>query len=216
MNEKLAKIIDHTILKPDATEEDVKRVCREARQYGFASVCVYQKFIPLVVKELEGSLVQPIAVIDFPNGAGSPMEKAKEAREAIKLGAKELDMVIDKGAIKKRDYLKVLNGIRGVVEAATPCPVKVIIEAGELDEIEKVAACVLSKVAGAAFVKTSTGFGKGGATVEDVALMKKTVGDDMGVKASGGIKTRKDAEAMVAAGATRIGTSSSIAIVLNS
>lgn len=214
MDEKLAKMIDYTILKPEATDEDVRKVCREAREYGFASVCIYPKFLHIAVKELDGSAVKPIAVIDFPDGSGSPREKAKEAKETIALGAKELDMVIDKIALKKRNYIKVLKGIRGVVKAAMPHPVKVIIEAGELDEIEKVAACVLAKVAGAAFVKTSTGFGKGGgATVEDVALMKKVVGDGMEVKASGGIKTRKDAEAMIAAGATRIGTSSGVTII---
>lgn len=213
MDKKLAGMIDHTILKSDTTEEQVIQVCREAREYAFASVCVYPKFILLAAKELEGSPVKPIAVVDFPAGDGSPRDKAKETKQAVMMGAEEIDMVIDKKALKKKDYIKVLKGIRSVVEAANPSPVKVIIEAGELDHEEKVAACVLAKIAGAAFVKTSTGFGKGGATVEDVALMRKVVGEEMGVKASGGIRDTKTAKAMIKAGATRIGASASIAIV---
>lgn len=212
-DKKLASMIDHTILKPEATVEDVITVCIEAKEYGFASVCVYPKFLTLVKENLEGSEVKPIAVVDFPEGKGSPVEKAKETTKAIELGALEIDMVINKEALKAKDYKTVLKGILNVVNAASGIPVKVIIEAGELDHNEKVAACVLSKLGGAAFVKTSTGFGKGGATAEDIALMRKVVGSELGVKASGGVRTKEDAEKMIAAGANRIGASASVAIV---
>jgi deoxyribose-phosphate aldolase len=212
-DKKLAAMIDHTILKPEATPEDIIQICKEAVQYGFASVCIYPKFLLLAKEHLAGNSVKPIAVIDFPEGKGTPELKAKEAKAAVESGAMEIDMVIDKAALKSKDYKKTYEGICQVVLAAGNVPVKVIIEAGELDHDEKIAACVLSKLAGAAFVKTSTGFGKGGATTEDIALMRKTVGPELGVKASGGVRTREDAEAMVNAGATRIGASASIAIV---
>ena len=210
---KLAGMIDHTILKPETTPEEVIQVCKEAAQYGFASVCVYPKFLLLVSEHLTGSNVKPIAVVDFPEGKGSPEAKAKETKDAVDAGAQEIDMVINKESIKAKDYKTAYDGIFQVVQAAAGMPVKVIIESAELDHDEKVAACVLSKLAGAAFVKTSTGFGAGGATVEDVTLMRKVVGDNLGIKASGGIRTTEDAEKMVAAGATRIGASASIAIV---
>ena len=213
IDSKIASMIDHTLLKPNATHEDLVKLCAEARQYKFATVCVNSSNIPLVAKELEGSGVMPIAVVGFPLGAATPQAKAYEAQEAIKNGAREIDMVINIGALKSKDYKTVYEDIRGVVEASKPYRVKVILEMSDLDYDEKVIACTLSKTAQAAFVKTSTGFSKGGATVEDVALMRKIVGSDMEIKASGGIRTREDAEAMIKAGATRIGASASVAIV---
>ncbi len=210
---KMASMIDHTLLKPDATKDDLAKICKEAAQYNFATVCVNSVNIPFVARQLKGSSVKPIAVVGFPLGAASTHAKVCEARDAISAGALEIDMVINLGALKSKDYRTVYEDIKAVVEASKPYIVKVIIESASLDHDEKVAACVLSKSAGAAFVKTSTGFGPGGATVEDVALMRKIVGSDMEVKASGGIRTREDAVAMVAAGADRIGASASIAIV---
>jgi len=213
MDEKLAAMIDHTLLKPEASREDLIHVCDEAKKYHFATVCVNSSNIPLVARKLKGSNVKAIAVVGFPLGAASPHAKAFEAKEAIASGAQEIDMVINIGALKSRDYKLVYNDIKGVVDASKPYCVKVILETSDLDYEEKVSACTLAKTAGAAYVKTSTGFGKGGATVEDVALMRKVVGSDMCIKASGGIRTKEDAEAMVKAGANRIGASASIAIV---
>lgn len=213
VDSRLASMIDHTILKPGATREELIRVCDEAKKFGFATVCVNSSNIPLVAQRLKGSNVKPIAVVGFPLGAMTPVAKAFEAREAISNGAQEVDMVINIGAMKSRDYKLVYDDIKGVVEASRPHPVKVIIETGELDNEEKIAACVLTKTGGAAFVKTSTGFAKGGATVEDIALIRKVIGSDMEIKASGGIRTKEDAEAMVKAGANRIGASASVAIV---
>jgi len=210
---KLAHMIDHTLLKPEATKEDLTKVCEEAKQYNFATVCVNSSNIPFVARLLKGSPVKPIAVVGFPLGAASAQAKAFETKEAIRAGAQEIDMVINIGALKSKDYKTVYKDIVEVVEATKPYPLKVIIEASNLTDDEKIAACVLSKTAGADFVKTSTGFGAGGATVEDVTLMRRIVGDDMSVKASGGIRTKEDAEAMVKAGADRIGASASIAIV---
>lgn len=210
---KLASMIDHTILKPDVTRDELKRVCDEARKYHFATVCVNSSNIPYVAQQLSGSGVKPIAVVGFPLGAATALSKAFEAKEAIKNGAEEIDMVINIGALKSKDYKTVYEDISRVVEASRPHKVKVILETSSLDHDEKVAACVLSKTAGAAFVKTSTGFASGGATAEDIALMRKIVGSDMEVKASGGIRSKADAEAMVKAGANRIGASASVAIV---
>jgi len=209
----LAGMIDHTLLRPDATKEELEKLCEEAKKYGFATVCVNSGNIPIVARLLRGSKVKPIAVVGFPLGAASSRAKAFEAREAIAAGAEEIDMVMNIGAMKSKDYSTVYEDIKTVVEASKPKKVKVIIETSALTYEEKVAACVLSKTAGAAFVKTSTGFGSGGATVEDVKLIKKIVGEDMEIKASGGIRTREDAEAMISAGATRIGASASVAIV---
>lgn len=211
--EEVARTIDHTLLKPEATSDEVRKLCAEARQYSFASVCLNPAFVPLARSILAGSTVKVVAVIGFPLGATLPAVKAYEACEAVRQGADEIDMVINIGALKDGDYRLVAEDIRGVVEASRPAPVKVIIETCKLTEEEKVAACTLSKVGGAAFVKTSTGFGGGGATVEDVALMRRVVGPALGVKASGGVKSREQAEAMIAAGATRIGASASVAIV---
>lgn len=210
---KLAGMIDHTILKPGATREELKKICGEAKQYHFATVCVNSSNIPFVARELRGSSVKPIAVVGFPLGAATAQAKAFEAKEAIRNGAEEIDMVINIGALKSKDYQMVYNDILCVVEASKPYKVKVILETSSLDHDEKIVACVLSKTAGAAFVKTSTGFGTGGATVEDIALMRKIVGSDMEVKASGGIRSKEDAEAMIKAGANRIGASASVAIV---
>jgi deoxyribose-phosphate aldolase len=209
----LAAKIDHTLLKPDATLDEIKHVCEEARKYHFATVCVNSMYAGTAAELLRGSTTKAIAVVGFPLGAASTASKAFEAREAIRAGAQEIDMVINIGALKGRDYTLVLEDIRSVVEASKPYGVKVILETSSLNEDQKVIGCALSKAAGAAFVKTSTGFASGGATAEDIALMRRVVGPEMGVKASGGIRTYEDAAKMIAAGATRIGASASVAIV---
>ncbi len=209
----LAPLIDHTLLKADATRDELKKLCDEARRYGFATVCVNAANVRYCAAQLAGSSVKPIAVVGFPLGATTPSAKGFETREAVRNGALEIDMVINIGALKSKDYALVLEDICSVVNAASGKPVKVILETGGLTHDEKVIACSLAKVAGAAFVKTSTGFGKGGATAEDIALMREIVGAEMGVKASGGVRTEEDARAMVAAGANRIGASASVAIV---
>ncbi|HVE86197.1 MAG TPA: deoxyribose-phosphate aldolase [Myxococcales bacterium] len=209
----IAPYIDHTLLKPDATREDVVKLSEEARQYGFATVCVNSSHVGTAARVLAGSKTVPIAVVGFPLGAALPSAKAFEAREAVRCGAREIDMVINIGALKVRDFALVLSDIQAVVNASRPHPVKVILETSQLNNEEKIAGCVLAKAAGAAFVKTSTGFTGGGATAEDVALMRKVVGDDVGVKASGGVRSAEDAMKMIAAGANRIGASASVAIV---
>ncbi|MCP3103239.1 deoxyribose-phosphate aldolase [Myxococcus sp. K15C18031901] len=209
----VAPYIDHTLLKPEARTEDVVKLSEEARQYGFATVCVNSSHVAAAAKVLAGSRTVPIAVVGFPLGVGLPSSKAFEAREAIRAGAREIDMVVHVGALKARELARVHQDIVAVVEASRPWPVKVILETSLLTDEEKVIACVLSKAAGAAFVKTSTGFGSGGATVEDVALMRLTVGEDVGVKASGGIRSADDAMKMLRAGANRLGASASVAIV---
>jgi deoxyribose-phosphate aldolase len=209
----IAPYIDHTLLKPDATREDVVRLAEEARKYGFATVCVNSANVATAARVLSGSKTVPIAVVGFPLGAALPSSKAFEAREAVRCGAREIDMVINIGALKARDYGLVLKDIQMVVEASRPHPVKVILETSQLGQEEKIAGCVLAKAAGAAFVKTSTGFTGGGATAEDIALMRKVVGEDVGVKASGGVRSAEDALKMIGAGANRIGASASVAIV---
>jgi deoxyribose-phosphate aldolase len=213
INRELAGIIDHTLLKPDASREQLLKVCEEAKQFGFATVCVNSSNIPLVARQLKGTSVKPIAVVGFPLGAATSQAKAFEAKEAIRAGAQEIDMVVNIGALKSKDYKLVHDDIKAVVEASKPHKVKVIIETAQLNNEEKIVACALAKTAGAAFVKTSTGFGGGGATVEDIELMRRVIGSDMEVKASGGIRTREDAEKMIKAGADRIGASASVAIV---
>jgi len=210
---QLAQLIDHTLLRPEATDDQLRKVCAEARQHGFKTVCVNSCNVRLVAQQLSGSSVLPIAVVGFPLGAQNPDAKAYETRQAIRDGAKEIDMVINIGALKSTRYAEVLEDIRAVVEAAAPAPVKVILETSQLSEEEKVISCALSKAAGAAFVKTSTGFDKAGATVEDITLMRRIVGPELGVKASGGVRNKADVEAMVRAGATRVGASSSVTIV---
>lgn len=211
--EQMSKYIDHTLLKPQATYEDLTKVCEEARKWQFATVCVNASNIPLVARLLEGSGVKPIAVVGFPLGAMTPHAKGFEAREAVRNGAREIDMVLNIGALRSKDYALVADDMCRVVEASKPYPVKVILETADLTYDEKVIACALSKASGAAFVKTSTGFGKGGATVEDIELMRRIVGDDVGVKASGGVRSQEDLKTMVAAGANRVGASASVAMV---
>jgi deoxyribose-phosphate aldolase len=211
----IAALIDHTILKPDATRADVVKVCREARQYGFASVCVNPYWVPVVSAELAGSAVKVCTVIGFPFGATSTEAKVAESAVALRAGATELDMVINVGALRSGDQETVKLDIQAVASAAHDAGaiVKVILETALLDDNQKAVGCTLAKLAGADFVKTSTGFGPAGASVHDVALMRAVVGPEMGVKASGGIRTLDDLRAMTAAGATRIGASASVKIV---
>ncbi len=210
----LQKYIDHTILKPDTIKEDVIRVCEEAKEYGFYSVCVNPYYVPLVKEQLKNSDVKVTSVIGFPLGASISEVKAFETDRAIRDGANEIDMVINVAALKNKEYDYVLNDIKSIVNVCKGrALLKVIIETCLLTDEEKIKACELSKEAGADYVKTSTGFSTGGATVEDVALMRKTVGDTMGVKASGGVRTTEDAKKVIEAGASRIGASSSISIV---
>jgi deoxyribose-phosphate aldolase len=210
----LASLIDHTLLKPDAAREDIERLCREAAQFHFASVCVNPNWVPLCRDLLRGSGVKVCTVIGFPFGSHLPDVKAYEARRAVEQGAEEVDMVINIGALKSKDYATVEKDIAGVVDAVGKnTVVKVILETAMLTREEKIMGSSLAKAAGADYVKTSTGFGGGGATVEDVRLMRETVGPEIGVKASGGIRTKEDVEAMVAAGATRIGASAGVKIV---
>lgn len=209
----LAKLIDHTLLKAEATRDEVVKLCEEARKYKFASVCVNTTWVPLCKAMLANSGVMVCTVVGFPLGAMSPQAKAYEAREAVRQGAKEIDMVINIGALKSKDYETVFEDICRVVKSSAPAAVKVILETSALNNEEKIIGCTLSKLAGAAFVKTSTGFGKGGATVEDIQLMRSIVGGELGVKASGGVRTVEDAIKMAQAGANRIGASASVAIV---
>jgi deoxyribose-phosphate aldolase len=209
----VAKLIDHTLLKPDATRADLVKLCEEARQHRFASVCINTTWVPLAVELLKGSGVMTICVVGFPLGAATSRAKAAETREAIANGAAEIDMVVNIGRLKGGEHDAVFDDIRAVVEAAAGRPVKVILETHMLTREQKIAACAISRAAGAAFVKTSTGFSGGGATVEDIRLMRQVVGPDMGVKASGGVRTAQDARDMVQAGANRIGASASVAIV---
>ncbi|MGQ7461488.1 deoxyribose-phosphate aldolase [Streptococcus suis] len=210
---KLNKYIDHTILKPETTKEQVDQILVEAKEYDFASVCVNPTWVAYADQELKDSDVKVCTVIGFPLGANTPALKAFETKDAIENGADEIDMVINIGALKSKNYDLVLEDIQAVVDASGDKLVKVIIETCLLTDEEKVKACQLSKEAGADFVKTSTGFSTGGATVEDVALMRKTVGPDMGVKASGGARSYEDAIAFIEAGASRIGASSGVAIM---
>jgi deoxyribose-phosphate aldolase len=209
----LAKTIDHTLLKAIATPEQVKELCAEARKCGFASVCINPVYVPLAAHELTGCDVRVCTVIGFPLGASASEIKAEEAKLAIKQGASEVDMVINVGAMKAGDYRVVEDDIRGVVKAAGGTTVKVIIETCYLSDDEKTQACLLAKKAGADFVKTSTGFGTGGATPEDVKLMRKAVGSEMKIKAAGGIRSYHDAIMILEAGADRIGSSSGVSIV---
>ncbi len=214
--EDIAHCIDHTILKPDATNDDIITLCAEAREFQFASVCVSPSYVPLAVRELAGSQVKVCTVVGFPSGAHIPEVKAMETRRAIREGAKEIDMVINIGALKSGDDDLVYRDIRMVVEACNDGSAisKVIIEAALLNEDEKVRACTMAKKARANYVKTSTGFGPGGATAEDVALMSKIVRQSgIGVKAAGGIKSYDDAQKMIEAGATRLGASAGIKIL---
>ncbi len=215
MPDDIASVIDHTLLKPDATPDQIAKLCEEARAYHFASVCINPVNVAQSADLLEGTDVDVCTVVGFPLGATPSSVKAFETARAIADGATEVDMVITIGALKAGDYQAVFDDIAAVVDAAhtQDVLVKVIIEAALLTDDEKVAACLLSKAAGADYVKTSTGFGPGGATTADVALMRRTVGPTLGVKAAGGIKTYDDAQAMVAAGASRLGASAGVSIV---
>ncbi|MGM0174806.1 deoxyribose-phosphate aldolase [Enterococcus sp. DIV0800] len=211
---EINRMIDHTILKADATKADVMKIIEEAKKYRFYSVCINPTWVALAAKELQGEPVAVCTVIGFPLGANTTETKAFDATNAIANGAAEVDMVINIGELKDGNYEKVQKDIEAVVAAAKDkALVKVIIETSLLTNEEKVKACELAKAAGADFVKTSTGFSTGGATVEDVRLMRETVGPEMGVKASGGIHNAKEAEAMIEAGATRLGASSGVAIM---
>jgi deoxyribose-phosphate aldolase len=211
----LAGMIDHTLLKPDATVAEMERLCSEAKKYGFASVCINPSYVSLCAKLLKATEVKVCTVIGFPLGATSTASKAFETEQAIRDGAQEVDMVMNVGMLKSGEFEYVENDIFAVVSTAKRYRMlsKVIIETGFLTDEEKIKACILAKRAGADFVKTSTGFGKGGATVGDIALMRRVVGSAMGVKASGGVRSREDALAMVASGADRIGASASVKIV---
>ena len=211
----IAKLIDHTILKPDATRADIEKVCAEAVKYSFASVCVNAYWVPVVAKLLAGSPVKVCTVVGFPLGATTTATKVHETQEAIKCGAQEIDMVLNVGALRSGDHERVKQDIQAVAEAAHAggAILKVILETCLLDDNQKAIACTLAKLAGADFVKTSTGFSTSGATAHDIALMRSVVGPDIGVKASGGIRTREDLDKMAAAGASRIGASASVKIV---
>ncbi|WP_138417587.1 deoxyribose-phosphate aldolase [Aquibacillus sediminis] len=214
MDKKLANMIDHTVLKADTTKQQVQEVCEEAMEYGFFSVCINPSRIEQAAALLKDSDVKVCTVIGFPLGATTAEAKALETKDAISKGADEVDMVINIGKLKDGDYDAVEQDIRAVVDAAAgKALVKVIIETSLLTDDEKVRACELAVKAGTDYVKTSTGFSTGGATVEDIALMRKTVGPDIGVKASGGVRDRETADAIVEAGASRIGASAGIAIV---
>lgn len=211
----LARMIDHTLLKPEATPGELQQLCEEAKKYSFASVCINPSYVPLCARLLRGTAVRVCTVIGFPLGATSTATKAYETEQAIRDGAQEVDMVINVGMLKAGETQYVERDISAVVHAAKRQRVltKVIIETALLTDEEKVKACLLAKKAGADFVKTSTGFAKGGATAGDIALMRRVVGTAMGVKASGGVRSREDALAMVASGADRIGASASVKIV---
>ena len=215
----IAGLIDHTALKPQTTEADVRRLCEEARRYGFAAVCVSPCYVGLAAEGVRATSVKACTVVGFPLGATLAAAKAEETRLAIEAGADEVDMVLNGGLLKSGRYGDVEADVRAVVEAARATSkseevlVKVILETALLSDEEKAVACVIAEAAGADFVKTSTGFSTGGATTSDVALMRLLVGDRMGVKASGGIRSLEDARAMVAHGATRLGASASVAIV---
>lgn len=209
----LASLIDHTLLKPTASRAQISQLCEEARHYHFASVCVNPVHVPTAAELLQDSEVKVCTVIGFPLGATSTMAKVLEARDAVAAGAEEIDMVINIGSLLEQDYAKVYSDIKGVRDALPRQLLKVILETGYLSKEQIVRGCILAKMAGADFVKTSTGFGPGGATVEDVTLMRDVVGDDCGVKASGGIRDLANAIAMIKAGANRLGASSGIAII---
>lgn len=213
MTQNYAAMIDHTLLKADATRPQIEKLCEEAKRYVFASVCVNPAWVKYSAELLAGTEVKVCTVIGFPLGASTSAVKAFETKDAIANGAGEIDMVINIGALKNGEYDLVRDDIKAVVDAANGTLVKVIIETCLLTEEEKVKACQLSVEAGADFVKTSTGFSTGGATAEDIALMRKTVGPDLGVKASGGVRSLEDMKKMIDNGATRIGASSGVAIM---
>lgn len=211
-SDTLAGRIDHTLLKADATLAAIQALCDEARAHRFASVCVNSRWVPTAAEQLAGSGVMVCTVVGFPLGAMTRLAKAEEARIAVAEGAEEVDMVLDIGGLLSGDLAAVYDDMLGVVGAARPAPVKVILETSMLTDEQKAIGCLIALRTGAAYVKTSTGFGGGGANAHDVALMRAMVGDRLGVKASGAVRTRRDAEAMIEAGADRIGASASVAI----
>lgn len=213
MSEKMADYIDHTLLKPEATENDIKKLCKEAVDNGFFSVCINSSYVKLAAREVQGTAVKVCVVVGFPLGVTTTAVKTYEAAEAVENGADEVDMVIHVGQLKSGNEQYVYDDIAGVVRAAKGKIVKVIIETALLSDEEKKKACLISRKAGAAFVKTSTGFGPGGATVADIELMREAVGPEMGIKASGGVRTAETARKMIKVGANRIGTSSGITII---
>lgn len=213
MFQNIARYIDHTLLKPDATRREIQTLCEEAKAHQFASVCVNPAWVSFAAQLLHHSNVGVCTVVGFPLGASTPETKAFETKNAIENGAQEVDMVLNIGAFKSGDNNLVRSDIEAVVAAANNATIKVIIETCLLTDEEKVKACQLAQEAGADFVKTSTGFSKGGATVEDVTLMKRAVGGQLGIKASGGIRSWEDANKMIEAGATRLGTSSGVKII---
>lgn len=210
---EIARFIDHTQLSPQADREQIEKLCAEAKEHNFYTVCVNSGNVNVASRCLAGSSVKVCAVVGFPLGAGTPGAKAFEAREAVRCGASEIDMVLNIGALRSTEYGLVVEDIKRVVKAVPGKIVKVILETAMLTDEEKAVACALSKAGGAHFVKTSTGFGPGGATAPDIALMRRMVGPDLGVKASGGVRDYADAVAMLKAGASRLGCSSSVAIV---
>ena len=210
---QLASMIDHSLLRPNATREQLRKLCEEAMAYGFKAVCVNPIHVADAAQMLKGKEVLVCSVVGFPFGTHSPKTKAFETEEAIRLGAREVDMVIRVGALKEGRDREVVEDIRAVVQAAGGSPVKVILETCYLTDEEKICACKLCVEAGASFVKTSTGFASGGASLEDVKLMRETVGKSLGVKAAGGIRTLEDAIKMIEAGANRLGTSGSVAMI---
>lgn len=212
-SETLAGRIDHTLLKADATLSAIETLCQEAVDHKFASVCVNTRWVPTAAERLAGTGVMVCTVVGFPLGAMTRLAKAEEARITVAEGADEVDMVLDIGGLRSGDLAAVYDDILGVVAAARPAPVKVILETSMLDDDQKAIACLIAARTGAAYVKTSTGFGGGGANAHDIGLMRAMVGEALGVKASGAVRTREDARAMIKAGADRIGASSSVAIV---
>ncbi len=210
---EMAGFIDHTILKPEAKSSDIEKLCAEARQYGFYSVCINPFWVPLAVTALKGSTVKVCTVCGFPLGANATETKSHEARLAVEQGASEVDMVVNIGALKSQDLKTVRQDISAVVKAASGTLVKLILETCLLTDEEKMLACLIAKSAGAHYVKTSTGFSTGGATAADIGLMRLTVGPQMGVKASGGVRSLEEASKMIRAGASRIGTSSGVKII---
>ena len=220
----LPGLIDHTLLKPDSTHDDLRKLCEEARTHDFHSVCVQAVHVAFCVEQLRHlemradvqTHVHVVSVVGFPQGASPTSSKVIEAREAVRMGASEIDMVIALWALKNRELRAAYDDIAAVVQAVQPHPVKVILETGLLSDDEIIMGCTLASLAGAAFVKTSTGFGPRGATVADVVLMRRVVGPNMGIKASGGIRTEADARALIAAGATRLGMSASVSVVSKS
>ncbi|MEM3832237.1 MAG: deoxyribose-phosphate aldolase [Thermoprotei archaeon] len=213
--EQLAKMIEHTLLRPDATRSDIEKLCRDAVEHGFYSVVVNPSYVSLAVSLLKNTEVRVVSVVGFPFGSTLPKVKAFEAEQVLKLGASEIDMVINIGALKDHNYELVKKDIEGVIKVARKynALVKVIIETCYLTDEEKVIACKIAEEAGADFVKTSTGFGTGGATIHDVELMRKSISKHIGIKAAGGIRTAEQALAMIKAGATRIGASRSVEII---